>query len=152
MSVKLWKEQEKVINTRLEGNKSIFLALTYLTLYLMGYKFMQFWWGEAFNASPLKPWKMKLQSHVRGQNGGFWGCPAQLDHFQVANTCISRVYTCLQCWECQNITFYIFVTQRCVRSQSRGSWGCQTQLDHCHMSTTCISHVYTCPPWYQAKW
>ena len=118
----------------------------------MGYKFMQFWWGEAFNASPLKPWKMKLQSHVRGQNGGFWGCPAQLDHFQVANTCISRVYTCLQCWECQNITFYIFVTQRCVRSQSRGSWGCQTQLDHCHMYTMCISRVYTCPPWYEAKW
>ena len=24
-----------------------------------------------FNASPLKPWKMKLQNHVRGQNGGF---------------------------------------------------------------------------------
>ena len=37
---------------------------------------------------------LNLKSHVRGQNGGSFGCPAQLDHFQVACMCISCVYTC----------------------------------------------------------
>ena len=37
---------------------------------------------------------LKLLSYVRGQNGGSLGCPAQLDHFQMAYTRFSCVYTC----------------------------------------------------------
>ena len=38
--------------------------------------------GGALNAPPLKTLKMKLQSHVRGQNRGSWVCPVHLDYFQ----------------------------------------------------------------------
>ena len=69
------------------------VSFTHLTLYLMGYKLRQFWWGGALNAPPLKTLKMKLQSHVRGQNRGSWVCPVHLDYFQLADMCISRVST-----------------------------------------------------------
>ena len=59
----------------------------------------------------------------------------QLDHFQVADTCISHVYTCLQCLNCQFITFHICNSEVC-KSQNMGSWACQTQLDHSHVSST----------------
>ena len=49
--------------------------------------------GGALNAPPLKSLKMKLQSHVRGQNRGSWVCPVHLDYFQLADMCISRVST-----------------------------------------------------------
>ena len=42
---------------------------------------------------PLKTLKMKLQSHVRGRNRGSWVCPVHLDYFQLADMCISRVFT-----------------------------------------------------------
>ena len=49
--------------------------------------------GEALNAHPLKTLKMKLQSHVRGQNRGSWVCPVHLDYFQLADMCISHAFT-----------------------------------------------------------
>ena len=49
--------------------------------------------GGALNAPPLKSLKMKLQSHVRDQNRGSWVCPVHLDYFQLADMCISRVFT-----------------------------------------------------------
>ena len=48
--------------------------------------------GGALNAPPVKSLKMKIQSHVRGQNRGSWVCPVHLDYFQLADMCISRVF------------------------------------------------------------
>ena len=42
---------------------------------------------------PLKSARMKLLSHVRGQIRGSWVCPVHLDYFQMADMCISRVFT-----------------------------------------------------------
>ena len=51
----------------------------------MGYKF-----GGA-----LKSLKMKLLSHVIGQNRGSWVRPVHLDYCLVADMCISRAFTWL---------------------------------------------------------
>ena len=52
--------------------------------------------GGEFNGPPLKSVQMKLQRHVRGQNRGSGGFPVHLDYFQVANMCISHVFTWFQ--------------------------------------------------------
>ena len=49
--------------------------------------------GIQIKAVLIKTLKMKLQSHVRGQNRGSWVCPVHLDYFQLADMCISRVFT-----------------------------------------------------------
>ena len=49
--------------------------------------------GGAFNAPPLKSSRMKIKRHVRGQNRGSWVCPVHLDYFQLADMCISLVFT-----------------------------------------------------------
>ena len=49
--------------------------------------------GRVFNAPSLKSNRMKLQRYVRGQNSGTWVCPVHLDYFQLADMCISRVFT-----------------------------------------------------------
>ena len=49
--------------------------------------------GGALNAPPLKTLKIKLQSHVRGQNRGSLVRPVHLDYFQLADMCISGVFT-----------------------------------------------------------
>ena len=52
-------------------------------------------WGKGHFSRSMKGIFLKLQSYVRGQKGGFWGWPTQLDHSQMCSTCISRVYTCM---------------------------------------------------------
>ena len=76
----------------------------------MGYKLRQFWWGGALNAPPLKSLKMKLQSHVRGQNRGSWVCPVHLDYFQVADMCISRGFKWFQSQSLSKANFWLFYT------------------------------------------
>ena len=49
--------------------------------------------------------KMKLQSHVRGQNGGSWVCPVHLDYFQLADMCISRVFMWFEAQNLSNCNF-----------------------------------------------
>ena len=44
-------------------------------------------------APPWKQGKMKLQRQVSGQIRGSWVCPDHLDYFQMADMCISRVFT-----------------------------------------------------------
>ena len=41
----------------------------------------------------LKSSIRKLQRHVSGQNRGSWVCPVHLDYFQLAEMCISHVFT-----------------------------------------------------------
>ena len=48
---------------------------------------------HSLNDPPLKSSRMKLQRHVRGQNSGSRVCPVHLDYFQLADMCISRVFT-----------------------------------------------------------
>ena len=49
--------------------------------------------GRGGQCPPLKLSRMKLQRHVRGQNRGSWVCPVHLDYFQLADMCISCVFT-----------------------------------------------------------
>ena len=49
--------------------------------------------GGGRKMPPLESARMKLQRHVRGQNRGSWVCPVHLDYFQLADMCISRVFT-----------------------------------------------------------
>ena len=42
---------------------------------------------------PLKSARMKLQRHLRGQIRGSWVCPVHLDYCQLADKCISHVFT-----------------------------------------------------------
>ena len=42
---------------------------------------------------PLISARMELKRHVMGQNRCSWGCPVHLDYCQVADMCISRVFT-----------------------------------------------------------
>ena len=114
-----------------------------ITLYLMGYKFEQFWGGPH---PPLKTLKMKLQSQVRV-------CPVHLNYFQLADAdmCNSIIHVYLHGFKLKislTVTFDWIVTQRWVRGQSGGSWEWQTQLDHSQICSTCISRIYTCkmPP------
>ena len=84
-----------------------------LTLYLMGYKLWQFWWGGALNAPPLKTLKMKLQSHVRGQNRGSWVCPVHLDYFHFQGQSGGS-------WGWQTQLDYFQVTSRCIMWNTYG--------------------------------
>ena len=51
-------------------------------------------WGKGHFSRSMKGIFLKLQSYVRGQKGGFWGWPTQLDHSQMCSTCIHVKYTC----------------------------------------------------------
>ena len=64
-----------------------------LTLLYTGYKMLGFTRGGAIMPPPWKQAKKKLQRHVRGQIGGSWVCPVHLDYFQMADMCISSVFT-----------------------------------------------------------
>ena len=84
-----------MIDNNSEIQKSILISLTLLINPLTdGIQIMAvLMGGGALNAPPLKTLKMKLQSHVRGQNRGSWVCPVHLDYFQMADMCISHVFT-----------------------------------------------------------
>ena len=94
------------------------IHLRNLTLCLQGLKNGKFCRGWAMMAPPLKSSRMKLQRHVRGQTRGSWVCLTQLDHCQMATTCISRVYTCLQAPRVQeHISEYIYQSEVCEGSK-----------------------------------
>ena len=84
---------------------------------------------------------------MRSQNRGSWVCPIHLDYCQVANTCISRVFTWFQARTHPKLTFDLSDTQRCVKGQSSGIYGCPIHLEYCQVADTCISCVFM---WFQA--
>ena len=49
--------------------------------------------GVITTPPPLESVRMKLQRRVRGQIMGSWVCPVHLDYFQMADMCISRVFS-----------------------------------------------------------
>ena len=61
--------------------------------------------GAIKRPPPLESARMKLQRHVRSQNRGSWVCPVHLDYFQLADMCISHVFTWFEAQNLSNCNF-----------------------------------------------
>ena len=77
-----------------QKNRAVaFLLISPLNPVSVGIEKWKVLWGGAIMAPPLKSSRMMLQRHVRGQHRGSWVCPVHPDYFQLADMCISRVFT-----------------------------------------------------------
>ena len=82
----------QIIGTKdvLQFNSFLFI----LTLHYPGFELLlDIQGGGSLRPPPLESVRMKLQRRVRGQIMGSWVCPVHLDYFQMADMCISRVFT-----------------------------------------------------------